>query len=627
MAFSRFPLLQSVFLLLQLLSTDANLHKTKLLPPTLFSQLSATTHLNETQPTRYFEVTKPIRLPKTKPCSYPILSHDFGYTYGQPPVLTNYTPPSHCTTHRLSKIVLDFEATCKGTQFDRIFGIWLGGVELLRSCTAEPTRTGIVWSVEKDITRYHSLLVKNQTQPLAVYLGNIVDSTYTGVYHVNITIHFYPAEGNLNDRKHDLDSLASRFYSNADLILPISRNLPMNDGLWFEIKNSVDTQEKEFRTPKNVYRAVLEVYLSFHERDEFWYANLPNEFFSMNHLNRTPENGPFREVVVSLDGEVVGAIWPFSVIYTGGISPLFWAPITGIGSFDLPSYDIEITPFLGNILDGEIHKFGFSVTNALNVWLIDANLHLWLDSRSTKTEGKVLKKNVMPLRVSLHADFEGLDGTFLTNVSRSISATGQIRSSYGEITTSWIQNFSYSNSMLISKNENLQIIDQMIHFHDSVCTKMPLSLAYSQSSHKVYPLRLSIDVLDKGNRSFLQLTNVTLGYYEEKSRSSAGFDFSFSTLKNLQNGQVVLTIVNNFIVDARWSTQQVYKYHGSDLCYFRNISSSNDIIAYDKVGNACNGERTDSRLGYEIRRWLPSTARKDPLASDELKEKHEILSY
>lgn len=143
----------------------------------------------------------------------------------------------------------------------------------------------------------------------------------------------------------------------------------------------------------------------------------------------------------------------------------------------------------------------------------------------------------------------------------------------------------------------------------------------------MYPLRLSIDVLDKGNRSFLQLTNVTLGYYEEKSRSSAGFDFSFSTLKNLQNGQVVLTVVNNFIVDARWSTQQVYKYHGSDLCYFRNISSSNDIIAYDKVGNACNGERTDSRLGYEIRRWLPSTARKDPLASDELKEKHEILSY
>lgn len=627
MASSQVPLVQSVFLLLQLLSAEANIHKTKRFTPTLFSQRSARTHLNETQPTRYFEVTKPIRLPETKPCSHLILSHDFGHTYGQPPVLTNYNPPSHCTIHRLSKIVLDFKATCKGTQFDRIFGIWLGGVELLRSCTAEPTETGIVWSVKKDITRYHSLLVKNQTQTLAVYLGNVVDSTYTGVYHVSITVHFYPAEGNLNDHKHDWDSLASRFDSHADLILPISRNLPLNDGLWFEIKNSVDTLEKEFRIPKNVYRAVLEVYLSFHEKDEFWYANLPNEFISMNHLTNSPENGPFREIVVSLDGEVVGAIWPFTVIYTGGISPLLWAPIAGIGSFDLPTYDIEITPFLGNILDGKIHKLGFSVTNALNVWLIDANLHLWLDSRSTKTEGKILKKNAMPLHVSLHSDFEGPDGTFLTIVSRSISATGQIKSSYGEITTSWIQNLSYSNSMLISKNGNLQIIDQLIHFHDSVCTKIPFSFASSQSSHKVYPLHLSSYVLDEGNRSFSQLTNVTLGYYEEKSRSNAGFDFFFSSLKNLQNGQVVLTVVNNFIVDAQWSTQQVYKYHGSDLCYFRNISSSNDIIAYDNVKNTCNDERTESCLSYEFRRWLPSLARKDPLASDELKEKHEVLSY
>ena len=60
-----------------------------------------------------------------------------------------------------------------------------------RSCTAEPRATGIVWSVEKDITRYYSLLMKNQT--LAVYLGNLVTKTYTGVYHVNITIQFYPA--------------------------------------------------------------------------------------------------------------------------------------------------------------------------------------------------------------------------------------------------------------------------------------------------------------------------------------------------------------------------------------------------------------------------------------------------
>lgn len=481
-------------------------------------------------------------------------------------------------------------------------------MELLRSCTAEPTESGIVWSVEKDITRYHSLIVKNKTQTLAVYLGNIVDNTYTGVYHVNVTIHFYPAEEKLSNHKNDLDNLASGFDSNADLILPISRNLPLNDGLWFEIKNSMDNQEKEFRIPQNVYRAVLEVYLSFHENDEFWYTNLPNEFISINELTDTQGNGPFREIVVSLDGEVVGAIWPFTVIYTGGINPLFWSPITGIGSFDLPSYDIEITPFLGNILDGEMHKFSFSITNALNVWFIDANLHLWLDTKSSKTQGKLLKHEVIPLHISLLSDFKGLDGKFLTNVSRSISATGWIKSSYGEFTTHWIQDFGYSNSVLLRKNENLQIISQMIHFHDSVYFRRHSSVAYSQSSHKVFPFHLSINVLDRGNGSYTSTTNVTLGYYEEKAKS-AGFDSFFSSLKNLQKGQVAITAENNFLVDASWSTQQIYKYHGTDLCYFRNISSSNNIVAYDKVRNTCK-ERTGSHLSSEFHGWLSSPALK-----------------
>ncbi|GLU17363.1 hypothetical protein SLE2022_337330 [Rubroshorea leprosula] len=135
------------------------------------------------------KVTKPIRLPKTQPCVYPILQHDFSYTYGKPPVLANYTPPSRCPSHDFSKIVLEWNATCKGRQFDWIFGIWLDRVELLRSCTAEPRATGIVWSVKKDITRYYSLLVKNGTQSLAVYLGNLVDRTYPGVYHVDISVY------------------------------------------------------------------------------------------------------------------------------------------------------------------------------------------------------------------------------------------------------------------------------------------------------------------------------------------------------------------------------------------------------------------------------------------------------
>ncbi|KAK9269047.1 hypothetical protein L1049_000815 [Liquidambar formosana] len=286
MASSVIPLLLfSLFLLHHPLSSTANIHKANLLRSELLSQ--STPSPNDTPVTTYFEVTKPIRLPKTTPCSYQILRHDFGFTYGKPPVLANYTPPSHCPSQNFSKIVFEWKATSKGRQFDRIFGVWLGGVEILRSCTAEPRATGTVWTVKKDITRYYSLLMKDQT--LAVYLGNLVNNIYTGIYHVNITVHFYPAEQHFNDSEPNSDNSASGYRSRvgADLILPISRNLPLNDGLWFEIQNSTHIESKEFEIPQNAYRAVLEVYVSFHENDEFWYGNFPNEYIAANNLTGT----------------------------------------------------------------------------------------------------------------------------------------------------------------------------------------------------------------------------------------------------------------------------------------------------------------------------------------------------
>ncbi|GLT38685.1 hypothetical protein SLA2020_129170 [Shorea laevis] len=600
------PLL--LFLLLLPLFVTANLHKSKtLLKSSLFSS-TTTSHLNDTPPTTYFEATKPIRLPKTQPCVYPILHHDFGYTYGKPPVLAEYIPPSHCPSHDFSKIVLEWNATCKGRQFDRIFGIWLDGVELLRSCTAEPRATGIVWSVKKDVTRYYSLLVKNQTQSLAVYLGNLVDRTYTGVYHVNITVYYYPAEKKFNDFGSNLENLASGYGSRADLILPISRNFPLNDGLWFEIENSTDTEGKEIKIPQNVFRAVLEVYVSFHESDEFWYGNPPNDYLLANNLTDKAGNGPFREVVVTLDGNVIGAIWPFTVVYTGGINPLLWRPISGIGSFDLPSYDIEITPFLGKMLDGKTHTLQFRVTNALNVWYLDANLHLWLDGKNTYTEGKLLQHQVMPLGISYSSDFKGLNGTFLTKANRSISLTGWVKSSHGKITTKAIQKFSYSNSMVMGDNGNVQMVNQEIHFDDSVQVKKPYTFSKAKKSCKRFLIDLYSKNMDQGNRTYLSVANVTLGFNEKKfGVKAAGYKMPVSSLENLQNGQGVMVVKNNLVVSGVGSTQQKYKYEGNKFCYFRNISSSNYTILNDEVGNACNGS-TGSSFGFGFSsRWIPSS--------------------
>ncbi|PHU22716.1 Peptide-N4-(N-acetyl-beta-glucosaminyl)asparagine amidase A [Capsicum chinense] len=102
-----------------------------------------------------------------------------------------------------------------------------------------------------------------------------------------------------------------------DLIVSISRNVDLNDSLWFEIENLTDVKPKYFKVPQNVYRTLLKVYVSFHENDESLYGNSVNEYVSLNNLSIL-KNGVFREVIVSLDEMVVGVVWPFTVIYIRG---------------------------------------------------------------------------------------------------------------------------------------------------------------------------------------------------------------------------------------------------------------------------------------------------------------------
>ncbi|XP_057766425.1 peptide-N4-(N-acetyl-beta-glucosaminyl)asparagine amidase A [Salvia miltiorrhiza] len=568
----------------------ANLHRTTTLfrsLPDFESTSSSAADAPPPTPTVYFEVTKPIALPPSKPCSYLLLQHDFAATYGQPPVLADFKPPSDCPSQNFEKIVLEWTATCKGRQFDRIFGVWIGGVEVLRSCTAEPTATGIVWTVKKDITRYSSLLTTNQT--LAVFLGNIVDSTYTGVYHVNISLHFYPAE------------TGAASGSGADLILPISRNLPLNDGLWFEIQNSIHVESKEFTIPVNTYRAVLEVYVSFHENDEFWYGNPPNDYISANNLTGLPGNGPFREVVVSLDGAVVGAVWPFTVIYTGGVNPLLWRPITGIGSFDLPTYDIEITPFLGRLLDGEAHNLAFSVTNALNVWYIDANLHLWLDGKSARTQGKLLEHRASHLSLSAFSNFTGLDGVFVTNATRSIISSGMVMSSHGVVTTTSLQELGYRSWMGMGNDGNKQVLDQVITFNTSVDVDRP-SL-HSANAERRFSIHYGSDNMDNDDGSYDSVANLTLGFEESVQRSGAS-GVSRSRVKNVQNAEGSMLVRGNLVVSGLGSTQQEYGYTSDKWCYFRKVSSSNYTILHDQVSRTC---RYDRCWPYFARNFLGST--------------------
>ncbi|XP_020576767.1 LOW QUALITY PROTEIN: peptide-N4-(N-acetyl-beta-glucosaminyl)asparagine amidase A-like [Phalaenopsis equestris] len=608
----------SILLLSTIPPSSPSLHRTRpLISKSIDINLSSS---SPPPPTTFFEVKRPIPVPKTPPCSTLVLHHNFAYTYGKPPVTATYHPPSHCPLLRRrppSLIILQWSAACAGRQFDRIFGVWLAGIELLRSCTAEPRRTGILWSVRKDVTRYSSLFSKPQT--LAVYLGNIVDETYTGIYHVNVSFHFYFDPPPVPPPPEAAAEVPA-FVSPADLIVPISKTLPLNDGLWFQIQNSSDIQGKEISIPRNAYRAVLEVFVSFHSSDEFWYTNPPNSYIAENNLTSVPGNGAFREVTVRLDRKLVGAIWPFTVIYTGGINPLLWRPISGIGSFDLPSYDIEITPFLGEILDGRNHFFGFRVTDSLNVWFIDANLHLWIDGRSSSTEGSLIDYKAASFSPSLVAEFKKLDGHFHTVASRRISSTGWVKSSYGKITTHFFQDFNFTNKMKFAGNGSIQEVRQRIDYNHGSYAKYPSSALYSEQVFQNFPLYLYTRTKDQVNDSYSLITNITLGFNEKKF-SGESFGFSFSNLSNSQTGYGVMHVKGNLFTGSVAKTEQVYRYEGTGGCYYRNVGSKNYTILYDKSGDNC---KSSSEFGQPLNSYW--SVRKDVTRYSSLFSKPQTLA-
>eukprot|EP00252_Welwitschia_mirabilis_P017035 TRINITY_DN37885_c0_g1_i1.p1 TRINITY_DN37885_c0_g1~~TRINITY_DN37885_c0_g1_i1.p1 ORF type:complete len:585 (+),score=65.97 TRINITY_DN37885_c0_g1_i1:171-1925(+) len=523
----------------------------------------------------FFEVRKPIDLPKRKPCSVMnILQHDFGYTYGKPPVVVDYSPPSDCQAP-WGKVVLEWKATCKGRQYDRIVGLWLGGAEILRTCTAEPTQNGIEWIVLKDVTKYSALLQKPQS--FEVQLNNIVDKTYTGVYHVNINLFFYTDSE--SEKEGD---------EPADVILPVSLPVRQEGGAWFQITNASDVKEVSLTVPSNAYRAVLEVFVSPHQNDEFWYTNPPNEYLHANNLTGSPGNGAFREVLVSIDGMIVGAVWPFPVIYTGGINPLFWRPVSGIGSFDLPSYDLDITPFLGTLLGHKqkSHKLSFSVANALDVWFVDANLHVWIDRAATATTAQLTGYEASSLSFSVDSDFKGFDGSFKTSASRKISSAGWVKFSQGKRVTHVYRELKFSNEMEFRNEGNTQTVHQRIVSHSKVTVETSKGVASISKVNTVFPLYVYYSDVEKGNGTLLEVANVSNAITEDVSVVAPSQNF-FASLNNTQEAQGYILVHKKVVADGLGSTQQLYDYHSSQGCYSRAVSVSNYSFLYDTSDTSC----------------------------------------
>ncbi|KAG0605872.1 hypothetical protein M758_9G094300 [Ceratodon purpureus] len=533
-------------------------------------------------PLELFEVSKPADIARgaTEVCGHILLHHVFGNTIKEPPIVRPYS--ANCKHRSWSHAVLKWKASSTGRQYDRISAVWLGGVEILRTCTAEPVKQpGIEWTVEKDVTRFSSLWKRRQI--LSVELANVVDEIHTGSYNVTLSVHFYAS---------DPKSSTSAGYGGddvADVVLPFPRS-GFSSEHWFRIRDEGDVLTRKMNIPRNAYKAVIEVCVSFHELDEFWYINPPNEYNKANNLT-DDANGAFREILVTIDGLLAGVVYPFPVIYTGGVNPYFWRPVSGIGSFVLPSYDVDITPFLGRLVKGEDgHEFRVSITNALPSWLLALNLHVWIDKKSRETRGEMVSHFDSSSTSKRNSEILLLDGTFLIKTSRLVSYSGWLVSSFGNLTTSVECAFRFSHILAYSDRGNaISVRQESVSEKKMVVRSDERSLVHEQKLWK-FPLRLSVRQKLCRKEDYVIKASIDHAWEEERSRLRAengGISF-FSSLKNRQQSQGKLLVPPNGEIRGVATTKQSLVYDSSGGCYFRSLGvTNNGSFLFDHSDTRC----------------------------------------
>ena len=291
-------------------------------------------------------------------------------------------------------------------------------MELLRTTTAEPTAAGIEWFVDKDISIFANYLKESNIAYLSI--PNNIDSTYTGIPSVTITLTFYQLMDGRDDHEVEMvvggnsksSSLKTLFASIPD-VLPLTSS----PGNWNALTVSAGSSlSYDVVIPHDdVVGVKLLVMASGHGCEEFWYTNIDND--TIASLVGLCGGGTYREIQVYVDGLLAGAVYPFPVIYTGGINPFLWRPLTGIMSFDIPAYEFDLSPFI--LGDGDSHHIQLSMYGGDKeggVWYLDGTLLLYRDPYASPISGSM----------SSHYDSKA---TVLTTSSSSSSLSASSSSS------------------------------------------------------------------------------------------------------------------------------------------------------------------------------------------------------
>ncbi|KAK7467152.1 hypothetical protein VKT23_004211 [Stygiomarasmius scandens] len=400
-----------------------------------------------------FAVTQPPLVPvDARQCTILVLQRDFAFSFGSAEVV-QLEPPTSCgPIGSWAAITLNFTVSVNGTQFDRLGIFTFQNVEIWRTSTFEPTRgDGVAWTYIKDVSQYTPLF--SEPGVFILQLDNLIQTGLDGIYSTTLHATYYASSPNHPPA------------NKADLIIPIS-TLANDTGNDASVPPALS---RAITLPNNTVQIYAELFASGNGQEEDWYFNVANEFFPEIPDGITFGQGSFREVRLLIDNQVAGVAFPYPVIFTGGFVPSMWRPIAAHGAIELPTYFLDVTPFVPILVDGNPHNFTIDVVSAesnhtINQnWFVSGLLQVVLDSSPLPTTGNITRYEADPFaKASVSGTDRGI-GDIDVNIeaTRFLHVESDIVSGSGQVThVVWIQDLQYSNFQTYRNNATVQTLQQ-----------------------------------------------------------------------------------------------------------------------------------------------------------------------
>lgn len=505
--------------------------------------------------------------PHTTPCIVQLLSNAEFDNFN--PVSFTYAPPADCPGP-WAKVVFtaDINVTA-GIQYDRTANFWLGPTAIYFGTTAEPGSTlAPSWHVESDLTDYSPIFMTSQQGTADI--GNLVNSTYTGIIYASSALEFYP--------------LAPRQTApvTANQVYALSAG---PTGGTVGLSSTASTLSGTFTLPTNIENAYLDVYSQSQSSDEFWYTCVPNDVASELY---SCGNTGFRETEITVDGIPAGVAPVSPWVYTGGIDPYLWFPLPGVQTLNFVPYRVDLTPFAALLSNGQQHTVSLSVFNADNYFSDTASLLLYLDAGSTSVTGALTKNTLTAAPNPVVTENLNVGSTITGTVSvasrRNFTLSGYVNTSNGKVTTTISQAINFLNNQRFNITDT--VYTQDITQTSNVISKTTVAAAgqpttiYSRQFQ--FPLTMDISQVVQSNGDINQTTK-SWQTYGVQSTTRQGNQTYADLLNNSVMSQDTLEFDSNYNLLGNTGQSSSQFYNETDtrgVSQFCMLTAANNALTF-----------------------------------------------